>query len=75
MGGGGGQYICDLGKGGVHAIKHVYFLGSFCWSREASAGHEEQLSPPRISVFIDMKSTLCLQETGRTGLQTDILKS
>ena len=70
MGGGGGQNICDLGKGGVHAIKHIYFLEGFCWSHEASASHEKQLSPSRISVFKDMKSTLCFQETGRTGLQT-----
>ena len=24
------QYICDFGKGGVHAIKHKHFGESFC---------------------------------------------
>ena len=55
MQGRGGQYICDFGKGGVHAIKHIYFLESFRWSHEASASHEKQSSPWRISVFLDMK--------------------
>ena len=26
VGGRGGQYICDLIKGGVHAIKHIFFF-------------------------------------------------
>ena len=34
---GEGQYICDFRKGRVHAIKHIYFLESFCQSCEASA--------------------------------------
>ena len=41
---GEGQYICDFGKGGIHAIKHIYFLESFPRSHEASASHEKQLS-------------------------------
>ena len=24
-GGGEGQYLCDFGEGGVHAIKHIFF--------------------------------------------------
>lgn len=40
------QYMYDPGKGGLHAIKHFLFLvESFCWSYEASASHEKQLSP------------------------------
>ena len=31
QGRGEGQYICDSGKGGLHEIKHVYFLESFLW--------------------------------------------
>ena len=55
-GGRGGQYICDFGKGGVHAIKHVYFLESFCWSHEASASHEKQLSTMKdLSAFLEMR--------------------
>ena len=33
------QYICDFGEGGIHAVKHIYFLKvsadlvKFCWSR------------------------------------------
>ena len=38
---GKGQHICDFGEGGVHAIKHRFFVESFCWSREASASHEK----------------------------------
>ena len=40
--GGGGQYLCDFGKKGVHAIKQVYFLESVCWSHKVSASHEKQ---------------------------------
>ena len=28
--GGGGQYICDFGEGGVRTIKHIFFPESFC---------------------------------------------
>ena len=41
------QHMYDRGKGGVHAIKHYFFfflVESFCWSYEASASHEKQLS-------------------------------
>ena len=38
---GKGQHICDFGEVGVHAIKHIFFVESFCWSREASASHEK----------------------------------
>ena len=31
---GEGQYTSNSGEGGVHAIKHVYFLESFCWSQK-----------------------------------------
>ena len=41
---GKGQYICNFGKGGVHAIKHIFFVDSFCWFHEAFASHEKQLS-------------------------------
>ena len=27
---GEGQYICDFGEGGVHAIKYIYFTDGFC---------------------------------------------
>ena len=37
-------YICDFGKGEVHAVKHI-FVESFCWSCEVSASLEKQLSP------------------------------
>ena len=36
---------------GEHAIKRVYFLEGVCWSREASASHEKQLSPRRTLVL------------------------
>ena len=26
---GEGQYICDFGEGGVHAMKHIFFYGRF----------------------------------------------
>lgn len=26
----GGQYVCDFGEGGVHAIKDVSFAEGFC---------------------------------------------
>ena len=42
---GKGQYICDFGKGGVHAIKLVHFLNSFFWSHESSANHKKRSSP------------------------------
>ena len=38
---GKGQHICGFGEGGVHAIKHRFFVESFCWSREASASHKK----------------------------------
>ena len=25
VGGGQGQYICDFGEGGIHAINHIFF--------------------------------------------------
>jgi len=31
------------GKVGVHAIKHIFFVESFCWSHEAFASHKKQL--------------------------------
>ena len=36
---GEGQYICDFGEGGVHAIEHIFFL------YRVSASPEEQWSP------------------------------
>ena len=39
------QYILDFGKKGAHAIKHIFFIESFCWRYETSAGHEKQISP------------------------------
>ena len=38
-------YIYDFGNGGVHTIKHIEFLESFCWSHDASASHRKQSSP------------------------------
>ena len=35
------QYICDADKGRVHTVKHIFFVESFCWSREVSASHEK----------------------------------
>ena len=34
------SYMCDFGKGGVCAIKHI-FSESFYWSHEASASHKK----------------------------------
>ena len=34
-------YICDFGKGGIHAIKHIFF-------QKLYASHKEQVSPRRI---------------------------
>ena len=48
---GEGQYTSNSGEGGVHAIKHVYFLESFCWSHDASACREKQSSPWKILVL------------------------
>ena len=28
-GGGEGQYICDFGEGGLHAIKHIFYFRKF----------------------------------------------
>ena len=41
---GGGQYICDFGEGGIHAIKHIF-------SQKVSALHKKQSSPCRILVL------------------------
>ena len=48
---GEGQNVCDSGKGQVHAVKHIFFVESFWWSREASASHEKQASSQRILVL------------------------
>ena len=47
------QYICDFGKGGVHAINHILFVENF-WSHEASASHEKQSAPWRIVVLFEI---------------------
>ena len=31
---GEGQYLCDFGEGGVHAIQHIFFAEGFCQYRE-----------------------------------------
>ena len=31
----GGQYVCDFGEAGVHAMKRVFFPEAFCQSGEA----------------------------------------
>ena len=38
-GGGEGHYLCDFGEGGIHVIKHIFFL------LKVSAGQEKQFSP------------------------------
>ena len=38
VGGKVSQYICDFGEGGMHAIKHIFFL------QKVSASHDEQTS-------------------------------
>ena len=45
------QYICDSGKAGIHATKHIFFVECFCWSHEVSASQEKQSSPWRILVL------------------------
>ena len=52
---GEGWYICDFGKGAVHGIKHMYFLGSFCWPREAAACHKKVVTVKDFSVFLEMR--------------------
>ena len=39
---GEGQYTCDFGERGVHAIKHIFFAEGFV---RVTASHEEQMSP------------------------------
>ena len=39
------KYICDISEGGVHAIRHIFFL------QKVSASYEEQLSLWRILVL------------------------
>ena len=43
---GEGQYTCDFGEGGVHAIKHICFSQKISASLvKVTASHEEQTSP------------------------------
>ena len=43
--GGGGQCIHDLGEGGVHTVKHMFFQKASASLVKRSASHEERLSP------------------------------
>ena len=45
------QYICDFGKGGIHAIRHRFFQKVSAHLVKLSASHEEQLLPWRILVL------------------------
>ena len=56
-GGGEGQYRFDFGKGGICAIKYIFFflVDSLCQSHESSASHEKPSSPWRILVYCYMK--------------------
>ena len=38
--GGKGQYICDFGKGGIHAIKHIFFCRRFLLVTRSRRHHE-----------------------------------
>ena len=40
-GSGKGQYICDFGEGGVHAIKHIFFCKRFLLVTRSRHQHEE----------------------------------
>ena len=40
---GEGHYIHNFDKGGLHAIKHVYFLESFLWPPDVTGGHWRRL--------------------------------
>jgi hypothetical protein len=48
---GDGQYICDFGEGGVHAIRHIFLQISTSLMR-VTASHEGQSSPWRILVLL-----------------------
>ena len=46
-----GQYICDFGEEGVHAIKHIFFLQKVSASLvKVTASHEE-----RVKDFVCLK--------------------
>ena len=40
-----GQYICDFGEGGVHAIEHIFLQKVSASLVKVTASHEEQMSP------------------------------
>ena len=45
-----------LVKGGVHAIKHIFFVESFCWSHEAFARNKKQLfTMKEFGAFLNMR--------------------
>ena len=48
---GQGQDICDLGEGGICAVRHVFFPEIFYKSPGASVHHEKQSSPCRMFVL------------------------
>ena len=37
---GEGQYMCDFGEGGIHAIKNIIFCRSFLFIMRSSCHHE-----------------------------------
>ena len=49
--GGEGQYRCDFGEGGAHAIKLIFFAEGSASLMKVSASHQEQTSPWRILVL------------------------
>ena len=49
------RYICDFGEGGVHAIEHIFFAESLCWSHEASACHKKVVTTKHFSALLDMR--------------------
>ena len=58
------QYICDFGKGGVCAIKHIFSVESFCWCHDTSASHEKQSSSwedVRIRLIKSAPENICLK--------------
>ena len=40
-----GQYICDFGEGGAHAIRHIFFAEVSASHMKVTANHKEQTSP------------------------------
>ena len=52
---GKGQYICDFGKGGVHASKHVFCRKFLLVSRSFCQSQEIIITMKDFSAFLDMR--------------------